>query len=117
MTTFQLNPEADIDGTYRIGSITLVPRRLVDRFGPPSDADGYKVSGQYRFVDQAGLVYTLYDWKRTSLFNDGLAEGEESSSPTPEEFWGNENPDQLQIGGRKGCDVEAFKNWLKEQVG
>jgi hypothetical protein len=33
-------------------------------------------------------------------------------APTPEEFWGNADPDTLNVGGRPGTDVEAFKRWL-----
>ena len=116
MITFALNPEADINGTYRIGEVALVPRRLVERFGPPGESDGYKVSGMYCFEDSQGRIYTLYDWKETSLFNDGMDEGDESFMPTPDEFWGNENPTTLQIGGRDDGDVKAFTTWLAGEV-
>jgi hypothetical protein len=116
MTEFRLDQDAKIDGTHLIGEITLIPRRLVDHFGPPAELDGYKVSGKYSFIDHVGRVYTLCDWKATSLYDDASREGEESSALTPEEFWGNENPDELQIGGRDDCDVEAFKCWLTEHV-
>jgi hypothetical protein len=116
MTAFSLNPDADIDGTHNIGQIILVAQQLVDRFGPPEESDGYKVSGTYKFEDAQGNVYTVYDWKETSLFKDGLEEGEESDAPTPEEFWGNENPTTLQIGGREDSDVKAFKNWLSGEL-
>ena|SRR5581483_10481158 len=116
MATFTLTPDADIDGTHKIGEIVLVARQLVDRFGPPEEGDGYKVSGEYRFEDAQGCVYTIYDWKETTLFDDGVEEGEEPSAPTPEEFWGNENPTTFQIGGREANDVEAFKTWLSGTV-
>lgn len=112
MTTFTLNPKADISGTHNIGSIKVVPHRLVERFGPPSECDRYKVSGQYCFEDARGRTYTLYDWKETSLYVDRMRDGEESGLPTPEEFWGNEDPTTLNIGGREGHDVDAFKTWL-----
>ena len=74
------------------------------------------------FATDAGDVFTVYDWKATSLYDDGLEEGEESASPTPEEFWGNWNPETLHIGGR-GADnrgganpaAAAFKAWLLDQ--
>jgi hypothetical protein len=116
MATFTLTPDADIDRTHKIGQIVLVARQLVDRFGPPGEADGYKVSGEYRFEDSQGRVYTVYDWKETTLFDDGVEEGDELSAPTPEEFWGNENPATFQIGGRADNDVEAFKNWLSGAI-
>jgi hypothetical protein len=116
MNEFKLDPDADTDGTYRRGKILIPPKRVVDTFGPPDEGDGYKVSGSYTFTDQSGNVFTLYDWKATSLFDDGAEPGEESSSPTPEEFWGNWNPDLLHIGGHDEGDVEAFKRWLLERI-
>ena len=116
MTQFQHAPAADAHRTSHRGEIKIEPKRLVDEFGPPGEGDGYKVSGIYAFTDDAGNVYTLYDWKATSLYDDALEPGEESFVTTPEEFWGNWNPETLNIGGRDGCDVEAFKSWLREQV-
>ncbi|HZK81677.1 MAG TPA: hypothetical protein VFC46_11430 [Humisphaera sp.] len=116
MTDFRINSEANTAGTHNVGSIKLVPRSLVNRFGPPLEMDGFKVSGSFRFIDSADRVYTLYDWKATSLYIDGLVDGDESSLPTPKEFWGNEKPDEFQIGGTDDCDVKAFKEWLMVQV-
>lgn len=116
MGTFKLAPNARLGGTYFRDRIMVSPKRLVEVFGPPLGGDGYKVSGTYAFTDEAGHVFTVYDWKETSLFDDGLREGEESSAPTPEEFWGNWNPEVLHIGGRDAGDVEAFKQWLTEQL-
>src|SRR5262249_52287435 len=95
MDTFRLDLEADIDGTHYRDKILVPPKRVVDTFGPPGRGDSYKVSGTYRFTDPDGNVFTLYDWKTTSLYDDGVEPGEESSFPTPEEFWGNWNPDVL----------------------
>ncbi|HZK81686.1 MAG TPA: hypothetical protein VFC46_11475, partial [Humisphaera sp.] len=60
MSNFKINSEANTAGTHNVGSIKLVPRRLVDRFGPPRELDGFKVSGSFRFIDSADRVYTLY---------------------------------------------------------
>lgn len=116
MNEFRFDPDADTDQTYRRGSIKIAPRRLMDVFGPPLEADGYKVSGQYTFTDGAGNVFTVYDWKATTLFDDGSGEREELTPPTPEEFWGNWYPEALNIGGRAGGDLDAFRRWLMEQT-
>ena len=117
MDEFKLDPGADADGTFYRAKVMVPPKRLVDRFGRPGRGDGYKVSGCYVFTDQAGNVFTLYDFKATSLSDDGAGYGEESSAPTPKEFWGNWNSDLLHIGARDQGDVEAFKRWLLVQVG
>ena len=117
MPSFQHDPAAESGGTHQIGTIEIPPKSLVDEFGPPGAGEGYKVSGTYTFTDDSGNVYTLHDWKATSLFDDAMEPGDEEFAITPEEFWGNWNPDTLIIGGSHACDVEAFKAWLREVVG
>ena len=85
-------------------------------FGPPPEGDGYKVSGNYVLTDDAGNVFTVYDWKATSLFDDDAGEGGWPGPPTPEEFWANRNRATLHIGGRKGKGFEAFRRWLLERT-
>ena len=86
----------------------------------PSPEDATEPSlrrfGSSRLARKAGNVFTLYDFKATSLSDDGAGSGEESSAPTPKEFWGSWNPDLLHIGAREQGDVEAFKRWLLAQV-
>jgi hypothetical protein len=118
MSTFQLTPDADANGTCFLTEVELPPKRLVDRFGPPSEGDDYKVSGTYSFMDEAGNVFTVYDWKCTSLFEDIVEPGDDPGVPTPAEFWASAFPEELHIGGHEGKgDVEAFKRWLLEQFG
>ena len=59
----------------------------------------------------------MYDWKITSLFDEYLEVDEESTDPSPEEFWRDKTPTTFQIGGRKDCDLKAFKAWLASEVG
>jgi hypothetical protein len=113
---FRLDPKADIDRTHYLGEILLAPRRLIDRFGSPQPCDGYKVSGSYKFKDIAGRVYTLYDWKATSLYSDGDSQDQWARLPTPEEFWANDSVHELMIGGREGTDIETFQAWLIHEV-
>ena len=117
MTDFRLNPDANVNHSHKISEVTLVPGRLVECFGPPRECDGYKVSGVYRFVDDVGRGYTVYDWKSTSLYNDRVLAGEECDLPTPQKFWSSEEPQEFSIGGRDGCDVPAFEAWLRDHAG
>jgi hypothetical protein len=114
MPAFRLDHAASLARTHGLGSIDLPPKALVDRFGPPRPFDDYKVSGNYTFVDDAGLVYTLYDYKVTSLYNDPALGYPQS--PTPQEFWADDTPTTLNIGGTDACDVPAFKVWLRYEV-
>ena len=117
MPVFRLEPHRHAGGTYNIGHVKLVPKQLVEQFGQPEQFDEYKVSGQYRFVDDEGHVYTLYDWKCTSLYNDRIDEGIESEFPPPNEFWAGQRPVEFHIGGTTECDIGAFKVWLRYRVG
>ena len=114
---FHLTPSADISDTAYVDSILLPPAFLVARFGSPGRADNYKVSGQYTFTNRAGNVFTLYDWKSTSLYL-----GREDGAPTPEELWADEQPRVLNIGGSGeenddglNLPATAFREWLLEQ--
>ena len=114
MPMFALDHAADQSGTHGLGSIHLAPRAVIDRFGSPGSGDGYKTSGNYRFVDDAGLVYTLYDYKVTSLYHDPGQD--HPRSQTPETFWADGRPTTLHIGGTEACDLPAFKVWLRYEV-
>ena len=117
MAEFKLDPNANASGTHLVGEIELPPKQLVDAFGEPGEGDDYKVSGMYIFTDDGGNVFTVYDWKATSLFEEGSDPDEEDFAMSPEAFWGNWNPETLNIGGHDKTNVEAFKSWLLAQLG
>jgi hypothetical protein len=115
---FHLSPGAPIAGTSGLTEAELVPAHIVARFGrgrPTADA---KCSGTYAFQDDNGNVFTLYDWKCTSLWEiaEGHAPDEKSASfPTPDEFWALDFPVPLNIGGHRDCgDLEAFIAFLRQ---
>jgi hypothetical protein len=114
---FHLAPEADISDTALVDSVSLPPAFLVARFGPPSAVDRYKISGRYKFTDDRRHVFTLYDWKSTTLYL-----GCESDAPTPDDFWAEDEPREFNIGGSgeendDGLNLPAlaFREWLLEQ--
>ena len=113
MSEFHLDPDAATAGTHYLGTIVLAPTRLIERFGPPSQADGYKISGRYTFADDASHVYTLYDWKATSLYNDAMMDGEPSGSRADE--FSAERKSRLVQHRRsrrlRCCAVQAVAHW------
>jgi len=113
---FTLKLDADACGTSGRGEICLPPRALVERFGPPKPFDNYKISGEYVFVDGDGNVYTLYDWKSTSLYNDGEWPNFPPAFPTPEELWAGAEAFEFHIGAGPDADVAAFARWLAGEV-
>jgi hypothetical protein len=114
---FRLTPDADAGGTSYVDMVVIPPAFLVARFGPPGPAtrDG-KVSGQYTFTGPAGDVFTVHDWKETTLYL-----GDDSGAPTPDELWSDPEPRELSIGGfgEENSDglnrpATAFREWLLE---
>ncbi len=106
--TFKLDMDGDHRGTSLRGYVNVVPAELVKRFGKPKESDGYKVSGEYLFVDEDGNVFTVYDWKDTNLYDDPNAQ-------TPAKLWGRTDSYQFHIGGCSG-DFIAFGDWLKRET-
>jgi hypothetical protein len=97
------------DGTSRMGEIELVYSDIVLAFGEPEESDGYKVSGEWTFInDETGEVFTLYDWKSTSLYD--------SDGPSVEAFRACPSPQQFNIGGNHKGSVEEFKQLLRAQI-
>tara|TARA_R110000772_G_scaffold243600_2_gene356530 strand:- start:25 stop:528 length:504 start_codon:yes stop_codon:yes gene_type:complete len=95
------------EGTCLQGHVTLLPKSIVSKFGNPKDSDGYKVSGEYMFKrKETGDVYSLYDWKNTSLYDLDLIE--------PSEFWNSTKEYNFHIGASSNKNVKSFKKWIKE---
>jgi hypothetical protein len=104
---FALAPEANAGGTSFKDSIHVAPQALIAAFGEPVKSDGYKVSGEYVFRNDEGEVFTVYDWKMTTLY-DG------ENTLRPHDLWDLESPIEFHIGGKTGAG--AFIEWLKRRV-
>jgi hypothetical protein len=105
---FTLSPSTDTTGVTTMGEVEVPPAMIVQRFGPPSPSDEYKVSGQYVFVNQAGEPFVVHDWKATSLWDERF--------PTPETFWASREPEELCIATRD-LDTGEFERWFLKQLG
>ena len=103
---FKLNQNANTSGTHRVGTIHLKPRDIIKAFGFPQNSDGYKVSGEYIFTDEIGEVFTLYDYKMTSLYDPEYI--------NPVDFWALETPQEFSIGGN--TTPLNFLDWLENKV-
>ena len=104
---FKLNQDGNVNGTCRQSEVMASPSRLVDLFGEPEFCDGYKVSGEYIFEGENGEVFTLYDWKSTSLYNP-------TYGTPPEMFWAGRKPVQFNVGGHGYAG--DFVQWLKNKL-
>ena len=104
---YKLNPDVDTSGMDSLTMFEIPPVCLVELFGSFSDGDGYKVSRRHVFTSDRGDVFTVYDWKQTTLYH-----GEDSDAPTPDEFWRSRELKYLRIGGRVGSNPRPFLKWL-----
>lgn len=97
---FKRNDEADICGTSLQGYVTASYSKLVEMFGQPADGDGCKVSTEWAFTDESGNAVTLYDYKQTSMYDDGL--------PSVAEFRAR-SAYEWHIGAKSRDIAQAFK--------
>jgi len=100
--------DADLDGITIRGDTTLVPADVVKRFGKPAPGDGYKISGEYAFLNERNKAFVLHDWLSTNLIYD--------TAPSPEQFWSGTNPVQLSISSLD-LEVADFVQWLRAEFG
>ncbi|HPC95102.1 MAG TPA: hypothetical protein PLU87_09180 [Sedimentisphaerales bacterium] len=107
---YKLNPKVDTSGVDSLTLFEFPPAGLVELFGDACDSDGFKISRKHVFTSDRGDIFTVYDWKQTTLYR-----GAHSGAPTPEEFWRSREPKPLRVGGRLGSNPRPFLRWLQAQ--
>jgi hypothetical protein len=100
---FKFDPSADTVGVTGMGELEVPPALVVRRFGPPAAGDGFKISGEYVFVNDSGEPFVVHDWKATNLWDDDF--------PAPEQYWAMTHPDELTISTRD-IDTREFQEWF-----
>lgn len=102
MTTFKVNNELDSNGTSFHG-VTIIadPGKLTRMLGTSDMTDDHKVSKSWT-CSYKGNVFTIYDWKETSLYSSRL--------PSPDYFW-SQREVEVHVGSRttKENEVEFAK--------
>lgn len=109
-STYSLAGDSDADGTHLFGEVQLSPASVVRRFGCGSGGDEYKVSRTWVFR-KGPLVFTLYDWKSTSLYDSDMW--------SPDELWASTEPFDLHVGSKQPAtqdDVDQFIAFLMQQT-
>ena len=97
-----------VNGTSLQSYIAVKPVALLWVFGKPLPSDGYKVSGEYIFKHRSGEVITLYDWKHTTLYEDGIIE--------PNKFWTSPSNYVFHIGAKGMEYINDFQDWLLSEI-
>jgi hypothetical protein len=98
----------EVDGSSLKTHIEATYGELVTLLGEPEECDGYKVSGEWAVKDKDGNVCTVYDWKRTRLYDFAL--------PSVEVFRAMKYPTTFNIGGHSGYAAENFRHQLELQL-
>lgn len=107
--TYKLNPNADINGTHKQGELQTTFGQLLAVFGMPEESDGHKSSGDWIFESKAGDVFTIYDWKSTSLYD--------SSLPSVDEFRRSPAIVTFSVGGRgNASDFLMWVSWRLNEI-
>jgi|GEM_PF-3654049 len=87
------------------------PRLLVERFGQPGEADGFKKSGMFVFKGNGGSTFLIYDWEATTAYWDCE---NHPDVPSPSEFWSSDAPYEFRLSGT--ADSEKFVEWITEEL-
>lgn len=105
-----LAPASAANGTGYVAELSLPPAHVVRCFGEGNSGDGYKVSRQWVFR-RGKLVFSLYDWKSTDLYDCEMWSSEEQ--------WRSSWPFDLHIGSKAPAteaDVEDFIAYLFKTI-
>lgn len=91
------------------GAIRVVPLRLTERFGQPSNAtaDG-KVSGTYVFENDRDGTVALYDWKATALYDARPT----ANLPATQDFWASPEPAEFTLAASGEVNLIEFARWI-----
>lgn len=109
MTTYKLNPNANIDGSSKQAELHTTFAELLALFGMPEESDGHKSSGDWIFESNKGDVFTIYDWKSTSLYD--------SSLPSVDEFRRSPAIVTFSVGGRgNASDFLMWVSWRLNEI-
>jgi len=98
----------DVSGTSLKTHVEATYGELVTLLGEPEESDGYKISGEWIVRDKDGNVCTVYDWKRTRLYDFTL--------PSVEVFRALKYPTTFNIGGHDAFAAENFRHQLELQL-
>lgn len=109
---FKENSDANADGTsFRI-NFTAAPCLVTKTFGISLGGDEFKVSHEWIFqaIDDPSVVFTLYSWKNTSLYDLGYQ--------SPNNFIISEYPYAWHIGATDNNTkyLIDFTMWLNKEL-
>ncbi len=117
---FKLNKNADIFGTFLIGTIDVSTKKFTDRFGKfdtniidlnTIGTVSEKTSMEFIFTSEdEKRTYTIYDYKQTNVYDSDLED--------VVQFWNSESERVLHIGGfcENSKELDEFKEWIYKEL-
>lgn len=91
------------------GFLQVIPRQLVERFGPPGPGSAdRKVTGKYYFQDARQHLIQIYDWKATTLYDAQPSAG----TMAVMDFWAANVPQEFSVAATASVNLPAFAQWL-----
>jgi hypothetical protein len=103
---YKLDLNADVNLTTCKAEFKATFPQMIEKFGEGYKG-GYKTSMEWSFIDDNDEVFTVYDWKSTSLYADNY--------PAPEVLWGSDELYGFHVGAR-GC-ANDFIDWISSVLG
>lgn len=104
---FIANPHADIMGTSREAEIKTSFSVLKRKLGTPINFDDDKISNMWVLEDpRTGDVVTVYDYKLTNLYDEGL--------PSPQALR-KKKIVEWSVGAKDKAVARRFLTWLRKQ--
>lgn len=91
--------EHSADGTHLQGYVSTTYDKIVSKYGPPIEGDGYKIDAEWIIQWEDGLVGTIYNWKNGKNYL-----GKEGTPTKKIEEWN--------IGGHKSIVVKRIQDDL-----
>lgn len=104
---FQQTSHSDFSFKGLSAQALLIPCAVIEAFGNGEKGDDFKVSRHWTFR-KGDLIFSLYDWKSTNLYDPALL--------TPEELWSLRTPVLFNVGSEplNGAEVFDFTIWLMQ---
>lgn len=91
------------------GFLQVIPRQLVERFGPPGPGSGdRKVTGTYYFQDARQHLIQIHDWKATTLYDARPSAG----AMAVVDFWTANVPQEFSVAATASVNLPEFAQWL-----
>ncbi len=102
---YKLDQDANISMTSYKGSFFATFPQMIKKFGEGRKGD-YKVSMEWSFTNDDGNVFTVYDWKSTTLYAENC--------PSPEDLWSLDEPYEFHVGAHGR--VDDFVGWISNEL-